>query len=87
MDSDKVQAVLQWPISITIKQLRGFLGLTGYYRKFIKSYVMIATPVTELLKNNNFIWGVEVDKAFSKLKHAITQAPVLALPNFHNHSP
>ena len=44
MDKDKVQVVLQWPTPITIKQLRGFLGLAGYYRKFIKSYAVIVAP-------------------------------------------
>jgi len=82
MDSDKVEAMLQWPIPVTIKQLRGFLGLIGYYRKFIKSYAIIAAHLTELLKKDNFIWGVEVDPTFNKLKQAITQAPILALPNF-----
>ena len=82
MDKDKVQVVLQWPTPITIKQLRGFLGLAGYYRKFIKSYAVIVAPLTELLKKDNFIWEVEADEAFTKLKKAITQAPVLALPDF-----
>ena len=67
MDKDKVQAMLQWPIPVTIKQLRGFLGLAGYYRKFIKSYAVIAAPLPELLKKDNFIWGVEADETFMKL--------------------
>ena len=82
MDKDKVQVVLQWPTPITIKQLRGFLGLAGYYRKFIKSYAVIVAPLTELLKKDNFIWEVEADEAITKLKKAITQALVLALPDF-----
>lgn len=81
MDKDKVQAVLQWPIPANIKQLRGFLGLTGYYRKFIKSYTVIVNPLTDLLKDG-FIWGADATAAFSKLKKAITEAPVLALPDF-----
>ena len=84
MDKDKVQAVLDWPTPINIKQLRGFLGLTGYYRKFIKSYVVISAPLTDLLKKDKFMWGVDADEAFNKLKNVITQAPVLAYHTFRS---
>ena len=82
MDKDKVHTVLDWPTPVNIKQLRGFLGLTGYYKKFIKSYAVITTPLTNLLKKDKFLWGVDADEAFNKLKNVITQAPVLALPDF-----
>ncbi|MCH93889.1 enzymatic polyprotein, partial [Trifolium medium] len=82
MDKDKVQAVLDWPIPANIKQLRGFLGLTGYYRRFIKAYATIASPLTDLLKKDNFQWSESAHQAFSTLKQAITSAPVLILPNF-----
>lgn len=65
-----------------MKQLRGFLGLTGYYRRFIKSYASIAAPLTNLLKKDGFMWDDTVGQAFTKLKQAITSAPVLGLPNF-----
>ncbi|MCH81226.1 retrotransposon protein [Trifolium medium] len=82
MDANKVKDVLAWPKPTNVKQLRGFLGLTGYYRRFIKSYAQIASPLTELLKKDGFHWNTDAETAFHKLKQAITTAPVLGLPNF-----
>lgn len=82
MDALKVQAVKEWPTPSSIKQLRGFLGLTGYYKRFIKGYGNVAGPLTDLLKKEAFKWSEEAEHAFQKLKQAITSTPVLALPNF-----
>lgn len=82
MDKGKVQAVLDWPPPKNLKQLRGFLGLTGYYRRFIKSYSTIALPLTNLLKRDAFHWDEAVGSAFDQLKQAVVTAPVLALPDF-----
>ncbi|MCH84334.1 hypothetical protein A2U01_0005166, partial [Trifolium medium] len=82
MDKDKVQALLEWPTPQNIKQLRGFLGLTEYYRRFMKSYANLAAPLTGLLKKESYVWNQQADTAFQTLKLAITSAPVLALPNF-----
>jgi hypothetical protein len=62
--------------------LCGFLGLIGYYRKFIKNYEKIATPLTTLLKKNSFTWTPAVAQAFQTLKMAMCTTPILALPNF-----
>lgn len=55
MDTSKVHAILQWDIPTTLKQLRGFLGFSGYYRIFISNYATIARPLTDLLKKDSFL--------------------------------
>lgn len=82
MDPSKVHAVLQWPPPTTIKQLRTFLGLMGYYRRFIRHYATVAAPLTSLLQKGNFSWSQEAQKAFESLKHSITGALILRLPDF-----
>ncbi|PNX67289.1 retrotransposon-related protein, partial [Trifolium pratense] len=82
VDPSKVNSVLQWPTPKNVKGVRGFLGLAGYCRKFIRDYGKIAKPLTELTKKDNFKWGVEAQQAFEELKKKLTTAPVLSLPNF-----
>ncbi|KAJ7942659.1 Ty3/gypsy retrotransposon protein [Quillaja saponaria] len=81
-DPRKIQAMVDWPTPNSVKSLRGFLGLTGYYRRFIQNYGKVSKPLTNLLKKDGFQWTEATEKAFNNLKHMMTQAPVLALPNY-----
>ncbi|GAU31427.1 hypothetical protein TSUD_221980 [Trifolium subterraneum] len=82
VDPGKISSVVQWPTPKNVKGVRGFLGLTRYYRKFIKDYGKIAKPLTDLTKKDNFKWGVESQPAFEELKKQLSSAPILSLPNF-----
>ncbi|KAK1650839.1 hypothetical protein QYE76_068644 [Lolium multiflorum] len=82
MDSDKVLVVVDWPVPHTVQAVRGFLGLAGYYRKFIKGFDTIAAPLTAPLKKDGFLSTDQVATAFEALKVAFTTAPVLQLPDF-----
>ena len=82
-DPEKVQAVVQWPSPKTAKDLRSFLGLAGYYRRFVRHFGSISRPLTELLRKGAlFVWIDLQEQAFVALKQALTSAPVLALPDF-----
>jgi transposase InsO family protein len=82
-DPRKVEAMRDWPVPSNVRALRGFLGLAGYYRKFIKDYGLISKPLTDLLKKNAFQWNPQADMAFNTLKQALSTAPVLSMPDFN----
>ncbi|XP_071926191.1 uncharacterized protein [Coffea arabica] len=82
MDSSKIDSILTWPTPKSVKDLRGFLGLTGYYRRFIKNYGILCKPLTDLLRKDSFVWTDTARQAFDQLKKVMTSAPILKLPDF-----
>lgn len=81
-DPAKIQCMKDWPRPNNIKSLKGFLGLRGYYRRFVKNYRCINKPLIDLLKKNAFQWDSPAEEAFNTLKQAMMITPVLALPDF-----
>jgi hypothetical protein len=84
VDPKKIEAMQYWPHPKTLKILRGVLGLTGYYRKFVKNYRKIEAPLMALLKKNSFTWTPAAAQAFQTLKMAMCTTSVLSLPDFTN---
>nr|XP_051212601.1 uncharacterized protein LOC127330429 [Lolium perenne] len=82
MDADKVAAVAAWPTPHSPRALRRFLGLAGYYQKFIREFGLIASPLTCLLRRDAFAWDDEATAAFEALKGALTTGPILQMPDF-----
>ncbi|GJS11547.1 putative reverse transcriptase domain-containing protein [Tanacetum coccineum] len=81
VDPAKIEAVKNWPVPKSPTEVRQFMGLAGYYRRFIEGFSLIAKPLTKLTqKNKRFEWGTDEDEAFQKLKQDLCTAPILALP-------
>jgi hypothetical protein len=82
VDPTKVQEVMNWKPPTSVYQIRSFLGLAGYYRRFIPDFSKIAKPMTELLKKEvKFLWDDMCEEAFHILRKLLTTAPVLAQPD------
>ncbi|XP_055814610.1 uncharacterized protein LOC129884317 [Solanum dulcamara] len=83
MDEVKVRAIKEWEAPTKVTELRFFLGLANYYRRFISAYSARAASLTELLKKNKlWVWSEECKESFEDLKAAVTEEPVLALLDF-----
>ena len=78
MDPNKVEVIIEWKPLINVIEVRSFLGLAGYYRRFVKGFSMTVAPMTRLLqKNVKFEWSEKCQASFEKLKAFLTEAPVL----------
>jgi len=79
VDPAKIEAVSSWEAPKNPSEIRSFLGLAGYYRRFVENFSSIAAPLTKLTKKSEkFIWTGEQEMAFQKLKKALCEAPILA---------
>nr|GEY08225.1 putative reverse transcriptase domain-containing protein [Tanacetum cinerariifolium] len=91
MDPAKVEAITKWPRPTSVTEVRSFLGLAGYYRRFVEGFSRLALPLTKLMrKGEKFVWNEEREKSFEELKQRLVSAPVLTLPfgsgGFHIYS-
>lgn len=80
-ESSKIGTIKNQLTPTSVKPLRGFFGLTGYYRKFVKNYGSISKPITVILNKDSFVWSVEIEYSFGTLKEAMVSTLILALPN------
>ena len=82
MDPQKIEAIVNWKPPTNVSEVRSFLGLAGYYRKFVEGFSKIATPLTNLLKKDQkFEWSDTYQHSFEELRQRLMTAPVLALPS------
>jgi hypothetical protein len=82
MDPAKVKAIMEWPAPKNVLEVHSFMGLVGYYRRFVKEFSKIANPITELQKKNKkFVWTEKCAEAFRRLKELLTTTPILKVPN------
>ena len=82
VDPKKIEVVRDWKRPTIVTEIRSFLGLAGYYRRFVENFSKIAAPLTKLTqKNVKFVSSAACEKSFHELKKLLTSAPVLALPN------
>jgi hypothetical protein len=78
---EKLKEIIEWPIPINLIELKSFLGLCTYYRKFVKGFSQLTTPLTDLTKKGAFNWKDEAQMKFEKMKQVMSSCHVLALPD------
>jgi hypothetical protein len=83
VNPDKIRSIMEWPTPKDILDIRSFMGLAGYYRRFIKGFSKIECPITTLQKKGiKFTWTQKCEERFQTLKHLLTHAPVLKIADF-----
>ena len=81
VDPKKIEAVVSWEQPKNVSEIRSFLGLAGYYRRFVEQFSLIAAPLTRLTRKGvKYEWSEDCEQSFQELKSRLTMAPVLALP-------
>ena len=82
VDPQKIEAIVNWKPPTNVTEIRSFLGLAGYYRKFVEGFSKLAAPLTKLTrKEEKFVWSEACQQSFDELKQKLTSAPVLTLPS------
>ena len=85
VDSQKMEAVQNWPQPKSVTEIRGILGLSSYYRRYIQRFASIASHLHKLTENSKkFEWSIDCQNAFDTLKRKLCETPILAHPNFEH---
>ncbi|XP_059067638.1 uncharacterized mitochondrial protein AtMg00860-like [Cryptomeria japonica] len=82
IDRSKIQAIIDWPTPTNVGEVHNFMGLVGYYHRYVQDFSRIAHPITSLQrKGKRFVWIEQCEREFRILKERLTNAPILAVPD------
>ena len=85
VDPQKIEAIVNWKPPMNVTEIRSFMGLAGYYQKFVEGFSKLVDPLTKLArKEEKFVWSEACQQSFDELKQKLTSAPVLTLPSGHD---